>query len=118
MLDCLAPPGGGPPPHLHEREEEAFFLLQGTVSLTVDGRTIHAKPGDFVHIPRQTVHAFHNNGNEVVRMLAVFSPAGMEGWFAESYDTAPDRTTTPPPPSPEMLARMVATAAKYGVVFA
>ena len=112
------PPGGGPPPHLHEREEEAFFLLQGSVALVVGEQIIHAGPGDFVHIPRQTVHTFQNNGTETVRMLAIFSPAGMEGWFAEAYGPALDRTATPPPPSPEMLARMVAAAPKYGVVFA
>jgi hypothetical protein len=28
------------------------------------------------------------------------------------------RTAMPPPPSPEMLARMVTAAPKYGVVFA
>ena len=36
-------------------------------------------PGDFAHIPRGTVHAFTNNGAEAVRMVAIFSPAGMEG---------------------------------------
>ncbi len=118
MLECRVPPGGGPPPHIHEREDEAFFLLQGTVTLTVSGQTIVAKQGDFAHIPRRAVHTFRNDGTETVRMLAIFSPAGMEGWFAEAYREAPDRTATPPPPSPEMLERMVAAAPKYGVVFA
>ncbi len=118
ILECLVPPGGGPPPHIHEHAEEAFFLLQGTVALTVGERKIHAKAGDFVHIPRGTAHSFCNDGTEMVRMLAVFSPAGMEGWFAEAYGEAPDRTLTPPPPSPEMLARMVAAAPRYGVLFA
>jgi quercetin dioxygenase-like cupin family protein len=118
MIDCLVAAGGGPPPHIHQGEDEAFFLLQGTVTLTVGEQTIHAGPGDFAHIPRGTVHAFTNNGAEAVRMVAIFSPAGMEGWFAESYGAAPDRKATPPPPSPEMLARMLTAAPKYGVVFA
>lgn len=118
ILDCLVPPGGGPPPHRHEREEEAFFLLQGTVTLIVDEQIIYAKQGDFVHIPRGTVHAFHNDGTEMVRMLAIFSPAGMEGWFAEAYGPALDRVAPPPPPTPAMLALMVSAAPKYGVVFA
>lgn len=118
ILEAFVPPGGGPPPHYHEREEECFYLLEGTVTLTIGGRAVQAGPGDFVHIPRNTVHSFRNDGAIVARMLAIFSPAGMEGWFTAAYVPAPDRTTPPPPPSPEMLARMVAAAPDYGVKFA
>lgn len=118
ILECLVPPGGGPPPHLHQREDEAFYMLAGTVTLTIGDRTIVAGPGDFVHIPRQTVHAFTNNGQETVKMLAVFSPAGMEGWFAAAYEPAPDRVSAPPPASAAMIARMIAAAPDFGVEFA
>lgn len=117
ILECFVPPGGGPPPHYHEREEECFYLLEGTVSLMIGGREVQAGPGDFVHIPRRTVHGFRNTGDTVVRMLAIFSPAGMEGWFKAAYEPAPDRVTPPPPPSPEMLARMAAAAPEHGVRF-
>ncbi len=117
ILEAFVPPGGGPPPHYHEREEECFYLLEGSVTLTIGGQAVQADPGDFVHIPRRTVHSFCNNGATVARMLAIFSPAGMEGWFLAAYEPAPDRTTPPPPPSPAMLARMIAAAAEHGVRF-
>jgi len=58
IFEGITPPGGGPPPHIHHREEESFYLLQGTLTIQVAGETIQASPGDFVHIPRGTVHSF------------------------------------------------------------
>jgi quercetin dioxygenase-like cupin family protein len=117
VLDCLVGPGGGPPPHLHQNEDESFYVLEGAFTVSINGEAKLASAGDFVYIPRGTLHGFKNDADGFARMLATFSPAGMEGWFLEAYEPAPDRVTPPPPPSPEMLARMGAAAAKYGVVF-
>jgi mannose-6-phosphate isomerase-like protein (cupin superfamily) len=115
ILEALVPPGGGPPLHVHRREEECFFLLEGRLSILVGGRTIDAGAGDFIHFPRGTPHAFRNEGAAVARMLAVFSPAGMEGWFEAALDVATDREAMPPPPSAAMLARMLEAAPRFGV---
>ncbi|MFO1118038.1 MAG: hypothetical protein U1E28_20400 [Beijerinckiaceae bacterium] len=48
-------------------------------------------------------------------MLAIFSPADMENWFEECLGLAPDRTSTPPPASPHMIARMLAACPKHRV---
>jgi quercetin dioxygenase-like cupin family protein len=89
ILDCLVGPGGGPPPHRHRREEESFYLLEGELTVTMEDRTLQMKAGDFVHFPRGTIHSFRNEGTGFARMLATFSPAGMEGWFRAAYDQAP-----------------------------
>ncbi|MGZ3409293.1 MAG: cupin domain-containing protein [Xanthobacteraceae bacterium] len=115
ILEAIVPPGGGPPPHLHWREDEYFYLIEGSLSLTIGARTVTASAGDFVAIPRGCVHAFHNNGDGLARMLAVFTPAGMEGWMEECLDPAPDKTSLPGPPTPELIARMLAAGPKYGV---
>jgi quercetin dioxygenase-like cupin family protein len=115
ILEALVGPGGGPPPHLHQREEECFFLLDGKITVFAAGRTIDAGPGHFVHFPRNTVHAFRNDGSTIAKMLAIFSPAGMEGWFAEALDQAPARTIVPQPPTQAMIARMLAAGPRFGV---
>ena len=70
--------------HIHTREDEMFYLLDGQVSITVDGATTEATSGYFVHIPRGVPHGYRNVGNQAAKMLAVFTPAGMEGWFEEA----------------------------------
>jgi quercetin dioxygenase-like cupin family protein len=41
----------GPPPHTHEHMHDMFYVLEGTLSLQVDGRTIEAAPGSFACVP-------------------------------------------------------------------
>ena len=62
IVEGVAAPGGGPPPHIHHFEDESFYILEGTATFQAGGQTIHAKPGDFIHIPRGTVHSLRNDG--------------------------------------------------------
>jgi quercetin dioxygenase-like cupin family protein len=62
-MEAIIPSGGGPPPHIHHREEESLYLLDGTLDMTLGEKTIKATTGDFVQIPRGTVHAFRNAGS-------------------------------------------------------
>ena len=59
-----APPGGGPPPHTHRREAETFSVVEGECSILVGDAWITAGVGDFVDVPRGTVHCFQNQGTE------------------------------------------------------
>jgi quercetin dioxygenase-like cupin family protein len=107
----------GPPPHIHQREEECFSLLSGHLTMTLGERQIKVAAGDFVQTARGTVHTFTNDGDDVARMLALFSPAGMDHWMTEALDPALDRVATPPPATPEMIARMIAAAPHNSVEF-
>ena len=117
MVECLVPQGGGPPMHIHMREDEMFYLLDGNISVTVDGVTTPAGAGAFFHIPKGIPHTYTNVGDRVAKMLAVFTPAGMEGWFEEALDPAPDDGSLGPAATPALLQRMLATGPKYGVVW-
>jgi quercetin dioxygenase-like cupin family protein len=115
ILEALVPPGGGPPPHIHHKEDEFFFLLEGRLRVEVGGRVILAGKGDFVHAPRGVAHTFRNDDDSVARMLAIFTPAGMEGWFEAALDPAPAGSALAPPASAEMIARMLAAGPRFGV---
>lgn len=51
-------------------------------------------------------------------LLAIFPPAGMEGWFEEALDPAGDKSGLAPPPTPDLIARMLAAGPTYGVCWA
>src|SRR3974390_3504565 len=78
MAEVTVPPGGGTPPHIHHREEETFHLLQGTLTVHVDGKTLNASPGDVVHLPREIVHCFQTTGNEDAKLVLLVTPEGWE----------------------------------------
>ena len=120
IIEGMAAPGGGPPPHIHHHEEESFYLLQGTLTIQAAGRTYQASPGDFVHIPRGTVHSFRNDGKVDARLLTTVSPAGpagLEKFFEEAFYPATDRSAAPPPVNEELMGRIMAAAAKNDLEF-
>jgi quercetin dioxygenase-like cupin family protein len=116
-MEALVPPGGGPPPHIHRREDETFYVLSGQIEFTLGEETITAGPGDFVNVPRGTVHCFRNAGSETARMILTFTPAGMERFFEETLEPAPNEADEAPDNVEEVAARYVAAAAKYGLEF-
>jgi hypothetical protein len=48
-------------------------------------------------------------------MIAVYTPAGMEGWFREVCTPVKDPSAAPPPVTPELLERMREAGPRYQV---
>src|SRR5919106_1464344 len=114
LLRNLTAPGGGPPPHMHTREDEFFFVLDGTFEVRI-GDEIHTLgPGGYAYAPRGTVHNFRNVAETPSRILVGFTPAGMEGFFRESGRPAADDGPAPPLDEDE-IARTMDAAPRYGV---
>jgi mannose-6-phosphate isomerase-like protein (cupin superfamily) len=59
---------------VHAREDEAFWVLEGTVSFFVGGTVIEAKAGSCVFGPRGTPHTFRNRTNAWAKMLLIVTP--------------------------------------------
>jgi quercetin dioxygenase-like cupin family protein len=118
-MEALVPPGGGPPPHVHSREDETFYVLEGKIEFVLGEETILAGPGDFVSVPRGHVHCFRNTGTETARLVLTFTPAGIERWFEEILERAPNDVTAADVPDnvEEVAARYFATASSYGIEF-
>jgi quercetin dioxygenase-like cupin family protein len=113
--EAVVPPGGGPPPHRHSREVEFFQVLEGEITFVVDGKSIAAGPGSFVHMPIGVVHSFKNAGPTRARMLIGVAPAGLEGMFFEVGVPMEDPDAEPPKPSQEDIDKLLSVAPRYGV---
>jgi mannose-6-phosphate isomerase-like protein (cupin superfamily) len=74
--------GDGPPPHIHKTEEEAFYVLEGSLNVLVGEQTIKANAGAFVLVPRGTVHTYSTTGTSA-KILIIISPSGFEKFFEE-----------------------------------
>ncbi len=117
MAEATVPPGSGTPPHIHGREEEAFYLQQGTLTIQVGDKTLNASPGDFVQLPRGVVHCFQNTGTEDARFLVMATPAGLEKFFEDAFYPSADWPDAMPPMSDAFMARLLMAAAKCGLTF-
>ena len=102
MLEAVVPPGAGPPPHVQTREEEGFYMLEGTLTFFPGGEEVVVGTGTFLHVPRGVSHNFKNLTDESARVLIWFAPAGIEEMFSKMARD-PDR--------------YVQIGAEYGVTF-
>ena len=116
-MEASVPPGGGPPPHVHSREDETFYLIEGQIEFLLGDKTVTAGPGDFVNVPRGTVHCFHNIGTKSARMVLTFTPAGIERFFEETLETAQNGVLQPPDNVNEVAVRFLAAAPRFGLTF-
>lgn len=89
--------GAPPPMHVHENEEEAFYLLTGSVDLYLGDDVHPVEAGAFCIVPRGTPHSFISTSAEPARMLVLVSPPGFEQFFAEVEEQFPEANGMPAP---------------------
>ena len=53
--------------HIDHRDDEAFFVLEGTYSCLLGDQTLECGPGESFFAPRGTPHAFKNVGDTQAR---------------------------------------------------
>jgi len=75
---------GGAPRHVHGREDECFYVLDGTISVECGDDRWEAGPSSFVFLPRGLPHAWDVVG-ERARVLIITAPAGLEVFLREFH---------------------------------
>ena len=113
LCEFVLPVGFAPPPHMHHREDQAFYILEGTLQVTCGDQTFTATPGCFVYLPRGIAHGFQVEGNQPARLLEMTNPTGFEHYYEEMGE--PARTLTLPSPKELDIQKMLALMAKYHV---
>jgi quercetin dioxygenase-like cupin family protein len=116
-MHATVPSGGGPPPHIHRNEDKTFYVLEGTPTFRLGDDRVVATPGDFVNVPKGTLHCFRNISLQPVRMILTFTPAGIEKFFEETLERAHDITAPCPDNVVEVSLRYAEAAPRYGMEF-
>jgi len=66
-----APGGSSGEAHAHADQEQAFYILEGEMEVTVGEKTYLAGPGDCVFLPRDVPHCHRNAGGGTLRFLFI-----------------------------------------------
>lgn len=108
LIEQRAPGGFAAPPHIHHGEDEAFYVLEGSVAFHFGEAVIEAGRGAFVWLLRNVAHWFEVAAGEPARLLQFNTPAGLEQFFIEMGT---------PPGEPDVIEpdmrRLLALAQKY-----
>ena len=109
VFELTVPPGSNvPPPHSHSRNEECVYVLEGKLRYTVGETSRDLGPGNAMHTPKGTVHAFSNPFDTAAKALIVQSPDIGEQYFK---DVASVVNVGGPPDK----AALVGVMARYGL---
>jgi quercetin dioxygenase-like cupin family protein len=110
MFELTVPPASNvPPPHSHSNNEELVYVLEGTLRYTVGADTRDLTPGQSMHTPRGTAHAFSNPFNSIARALIILSPDIGAQYFKDVAEVV----NVDGPPN---KAALVAVMTRYGLV--
>jgi quercetin dioxygenase-like cupin family protein len=105
IIDVTNPPGFEAPLHVHHRDDEGFWILEGSATIEVGETTIEARAGDYLFGPRDIPHRY-TAGDAGCRMLFIMVPGGMEDLVRATSEPAATRTL-PPPPEEEPTAKEI-----------
>jgi quercetin dioxygenase-like cupin family protein len=104
------PKGSGIPVHLHPHNDEAFYVLEGSGSVTLNDVRHSCERGGTIFIPKNTWHGFSSPDQELV-LLWIMVPPGLDGFFRETC-------SRPGEPRKELTREQInAIALKYGAEF-
>ena len=102
--------GSGIPVHRHLQMDEAFYVLEGGGTCTLNDVPHPFEKGATIFIPKNSWHGFANPDQELL-LLWMVSPAGLDGFFRE--------TCNPPGVPPKQFTRQQINeiARKYATEF-
>jgi quercetin 2,3-dioxygenase len=80
VLSTIGPAGDRIPKHFHERHTETFFCLDGTMTMWAGDEEIALAPGDFMHVPPGTIHAYRLD-SPYMKFVGFLAPGLFEPFF-------------------------------------
>jgi quercetin dioxygenase-like cupin family protein len=110
LVEELFPAGYATPLHIHHAEDEAFYVLEGEVTVFCGDQKLKAGPGTYVYEPRGIAHGFRA-GNTPARLLILFTPSGFDQFFVEMGRPAKE-LVLPPAEHPD-VEKIITLAAKH-----
>jgi mannose-6-phosphate isomerase-like protein (cupin superfamily) len=100
-----------PPLHIHHREDEAWYVLDGKLTIHVGDLVIEAVPGTFAFAPMDIPHRFTVDV-EPTRVMVTTSPGGNFEKFVEAAGVPVESSRGPLPIDPPKLMEL---SVKYGI---
>jgi mannose-6-phosphate isomerase-like protein (cupin superfamily) len=91
-------PNGGQVPWHNQEQEEVYFIVEGAGEMCLGEERTQVQTGQAVFIPCGVFHQLTNTGDEPLRMIYCYGPAGdVAHWRQELEGTLPKAGVDVPP---------------------
>jgi quercetin dioxygenase-like cupin family protein len=108
------PAGGQPPLHVHEREDEGFYVLEGSLELWVgDEPPVKLVPGEYALAPHGIPHTYLAGAEGAVALVTSMPGAFVE--FVRAVGRPAERAELPVLDGPPDVERLARIAAAHGI---
>ena len=81
---------GGAPRHVHSREDESFYVIEGTITVRCGDDEFEAGPRSFVFLPRGIPHAWDVVEHQEAVVLILTVPGGFDEFMREFHEAGSD----------------------------
>ena len=117
IVELWAAKEGEVPRHIHHNEDEAFYILEGEMTIHVGEKAYKGTPGSFIFAPRGVPHVYRVDTPGHARVLMICSPAGFEDFVRAT--SVPAKSLVPPPPTEIDMDfdDLTTVAEQYGMEF-
>lgn len=119
LIELTLPKGAEPPPHVHTLEDEAFYLLDGEISVTVADKVTVLKHGEALFAPRNVPHSFKIL-TEKATIMNLITPGALWNYFmecSEPYTEKPEAVKPVALPAEKVKAMLNKISEVYKVNF-
>ena len=108
------PAGDMPPLHVHDREDEGFYVLEGSLELWVgDEPPIKLVPGEYALAPHGIPHTYRAGDEGAVSLVTSLPGAFVS--FVRAVGRPAERAELPVLEGPPDAAALARTAAEHGI---
>ena len=83
ILGITLEKGQGAPMHIHKREDEVFYILEGTCTFGLGDEVVTAEAGTTVILKKGLAHFFRNDSSTPMKALITAIPGGLDRYFEE-----------------------------------
>ncbi len=116
LFETYTAPGQGTRLYRQQYEDETFWVLEGVYTFALSDQQLTLTAGNYLYVPRRTLHGYTNSGSGPARMLVLATPGGIrERFIAEAGERAAGQDSSGLPSEQVDVSRLVSVAQKYGI---
>ena len=86
MFEVKEMPGYKTAWHRHNERDEAFYILEGVLTMKIEDHVAEYPAGSYIVVPKGTPHGQGNFGKVPTRVLLTFTPAGFDEFFKDRVE--------------------------------